>query len=72
MSAAASAGFPARAAPTARAKCVIASVYGVFGAGRTVSAIASAHWRRSIAYRAGMAAIANVLAPPPAGPGLLG
>ena len=48
MSAVAAAGLPLRAAPMARAKCVIASVYGVV-AGDGVSAAASAHWPRSSA-----------------------
>ena len=48
MSAVAAAGLPLRAAPMARAKCVIASVNGVF-AGRAVSAAASAQAPRSSA-----------------------
>ena len=42
----------------------MASVYGVLGAGVTVSAMASVHCCRSITYRAGMAAVAKVFAPP--------
>ena len=49
MSAAASAGLPERAKPTARAKCVMASVYGVLAAGQGFSSMASAHWPRSSA-----------------------
>ena len=46
---AASAGLPERAKPTARAKCVMASVYGVLAAGQGFSSMASAHWPRSSA-----------------------
>ena len=63
MSAAAAFGLPDRAAPSARAKCVMASVCGNV-VWRGVNAAASAHAPRSSAYRAGIAAAAYTPATP--------